>query len=58
MVNARNLRSISLRRLFSLLIDGGFRQFGQRLVRFLLFLQSFVEKAYGLLQSKLLGPCL
>jgi hypothetical protein len=58
MVSARSLRPISLRGFSSLWVDRGFRQLGQSLVRFLLFLQSFVEKTYGLLQTKLLRPCL
>jgi hypothetical protein len=47
----------SLCGLLGLLVDCGFRQLSQGLVRFLLFLQGFIEKTHGLLQTKLLCPC-
>src|SRR5215470_12606716 len=57
-VRAGNCGHWSLRGLSSLLVDRGFRQLSQGLVRLLLFLQGFIEKAHSLLQTKLLCPCL
>src|SRR5215471_10707435 len=38
------------------LVDGGFRQLGQRFVGLLFLLQSLVEQARGLLQAEVPGP--
>jgi hypothetical protein len=42
--------------LLSFLVDCGFRQFGQRFVGLLFFLQRLIEQPYGIVQAELSRP--